>query len=56
MKFMQDHGITGVPTLIFANGALTPGYLEAAALIKRIDETFAEASGKKPPASRTGKN
>ena len=56
MKFMQDHGITGVPTLIFANGALTPGYLEAAPLIKRIDETFAEASGKKPPASRTGKN
>lgn len=56
MKFMQEHGITGVPTLIFANGSINPGYMEAVPLIKRIDETFAEAPGKKPPASGTGKN
>jgi thiol:disulfide interchange protein DsbC len=56
MKFVQDHGITGVPTLIFANGSLNPGYLEEALLIKRIDEVFAETSGKKPPLGGAGKN
>lgn len=56
MKYMQEHGITGVPTIVFANGALNPGYLEAAPLIKRIEEAAIEASGKKPPTDASGKN
>jgi thiol:disulfide interchange protein DsbC len=56
MKFMQDHGITGVPTLIFANGSLNSGYIEEAPLIRRIDEVFAETSGKKPSGGGAGKN
>ena len=56
MKFMQDHGITGVPTLIFANGSLNSGYMEEAPLIKRIDEVFSDTSGKKTPNAGAGKN
>lgn len=56
MKFMQEHGITGVPTLIFANGSLNPGYMEAAPLIKRIDDSSAEAPVKKPPTGSDAKN
>ena len=47
MKFMQEHGITGVPALILPNGAIQSGFLEPGPLIKRIDDAYAANAAKK---------
>ena len=47
MKFMQEHGITGVPALILPNGSIQSGFLEPAPLIKRIDDAYAAGAAKK---------
>jgi thiol:disulfide interchange protein DsbC len=38
LKLGEEFGITGTPTLIFPNGVIMPGYMEAEALIKKILE------------------
>lgn len=47
MKFMEEHGITGVPALILPNGSIQSGFLEPAPLIKKIDDAYAASAAKK---------
>ncbi len=54
MKFMEEHGISGVPALIFPNGSIQSGFLEAAPLIKRIDNAYAADAAKKGAQTDTG--
>jgi thiol:disulfide interchange protein DsbC len=44
MKFAEANGITGAPTLVFADGTIQSGYSDASALEKRIDSVKAKGS------------
>jgi hypothetical protein len=55
MKFMEEHGITGVPALIFPDGSIQSGYMESAPLIKKIDDTVAGSAAKKSAPAEGGK-
>lgn len=48
IKLAEKNGITGTPTIIFPNGSVYSGSLEADRLIKMIDESSKKSpSGKK---------
>jgi hypothetical protein len=55
MKFMEEHGITGVPALIFPDGSIQSGYMEPAPLIKKIDDAVAGSAAKKGAPTDEGK-
>jgi len=55
MKFMEEHGITGVPALILPDGSIQSGYMEPAPLIKKIDDAVAGSAAKKGAPTDEGK-
>ena len=51
IAFTEQNGINAVPAIILPDGSIQPGFLEAPALIARIDEAWAKAAS---PAAQTG--
>jgi hypothetical protein len=51
ITFTEQNGISAVPAIILPDGSIQPGFLEAPALIARIDEAWAKAAS---PAAQTG--
>ena len=38
IKFMEENGIGGVPAIVFPDGSINEGFLDAARLLARIEE------------------